>query len=110
MLDRELTYAHELRSKPRNALTRSERAQLAEEDAWVAAHAADVARLDAFVGKRVTLRRERLSIGGKAVLAGTKWCVFMRTRDRLLARDHLGEVWLLREDWIRVFEESPREE
>jgi len=104
------TYAEELRSKPRNALTRSERAQLVEEDAWAAAHSTEVARLDAFVGKRVVLRKERHSIGGKVVLAGTKWRVFMRTRDRLLGRDHLDEVWLLREDWVRVFEELAREE
>lgn len=103
MRDRETTYAEDLRSKPRSALTRAERAQLDDEDAWAAAHPSEVARLDAFVGQRVVLRKEHRTLAGKVVLANTSFHVFMRTKDRLLARDsRLDEVWLLRDEWLRI--------
>jgi len=76
--------------------TRAERNEMREADAWSRAHPREVAKLDALVGRRVSLIRAHATLAcdvineavriPKSYDAGTEFLVVMRTRDRLLAR------------------------
>lgn len=69
------TYAQWLRRQPLASLTRADRRRLEANDDWLRNHPAEADRLDALVGKFVTLKRDRTTAGGKLVPAGTRYFV-----------------------------------
>lgn len=97
-----MTYGEEWRARARSGerLAKDEEKEWASDLAWEAEHPEMVERLEAFVGRKVGLVRDLLTIGGKRVFVGTVFYVRARARDRLIAwRPDWGAL-LFREEWI----------
>ena len=107
------------RSGEHAELTRGERAELVECDAWDAQHADEVARLEALVGARASLREthrtwavdvqdESASRVPREYAKGTRMTVRARMRERLLVNVEDGATLLVRREWLALLAPAPK--
>lgn len=106
------------RSGEHGELTKGERAELEEFDAWDAAHPREVDALEALVGATVALREAHrtwaVDVTDESVRAlvrshakSTRMVVRARMRERLLATAEDGFVLLVRREWLAVITPAP---
>lgn len=109
------------RSGEHAELTRGERAELVECDAWDAQHADEVARLEALVGARASLRKthrtwavdvqdESAARVPREYAKGTRMTVRARMRERLLVSVEDGATLLVRREWLALLAPAPKPE